>query len=168
MLSGKELFLENVYANVLGGNIGGNLKFKINQDFSYGAALKIINLDIARFINDFDLKEKFEMTGRLSGDLALKGKGSDIEILNAKLSSLESGGRLIIKNTKFLENMARDTNQSLDLLVENFKNYHYNTGTIKLFIENRNLIMDTVLDGEAGKRNIDIILHDFKSKKEGI
>jgi hypothetical protein len=165
-LSGRELFLEGLSAKALDGNIGGNLKFKIDQDFSYGAILSITNLDITRFINDFDLKEKFEMTGRLSGDLIFKGKGSDIEILNGKLSSLESGGMLIIKDTKFLENMARDTNQSLDLLVENFKDYHYNIGTIKLFLDNSNLILDTVLDGETGKRNINIVLHDFRSKKE--
>jgi hypothetical protein len=168
MLSGKELFLENVYAKAFDGNIGGNLKFKIDQDFSYDAVLRITNLDIARFINDFDLKEKFEMTGRLIGDLAFKGKGSYIEILNGKLSSLESGGMLIIKDTKFLENMARDTNQSLDLLVENFKDYHYNIGTIKLFLDNSNLILDIVLDGETGKRNINIVLHDSRLKKEGI
>jgi len=166
MLSGKELFLENVSANAFDGNIGGNLKLKIDQDFSYGAVLKITNFDIARFIDDFDLKEKFEMTGRLSGDLTFNGKGPDIETLDGKLSSLESGGMLIIKDTGVLENMARDTNKSLNLLVENLKDYHYTIGTIKLFLDNSDLIMDTVLDGETGKRTISIVLHDFRLKKE--
>ena len=165
-LSGKELFLEGLSAKALDGNIGGNLKFKIDQDFSYAAILSITNLDIARFINDFDLKEKFEMTGRLNGDLTFKGKGPDIKILNGKLFSLEPGGMLIIKDTKFLENVARNSNQSLDLLVGNFNNYHYNIGTIKLFLENNNLVLDIALNGETGKRDINIVLHDFKLKKE--
>ncbi len=165
-LFGKELFLEGLSAKAFDGDIGGNLKINIDNDIGCVAALKFINFDIARFINDFDLKEKFEMTGRLSGDLVFESKGAEIKILNGKFSSLESGGMLIIKDTKFLENMARNTNQSLDLLVENFKNYHYNTGTIKLFLENNNLALDTALDGETGKRDINIILHDFKLKKE--
>jgi hypothetical protein len=166
-LLGKELFLDGVSACALDGDIGGNLKFRIALDIDYGADLKFTNLDIARFINDFDLKEKFEMTGRLGGDLTLKGKGTDIEILNGRLSSLESGGMLMIKDTKFLENMARNINQSLDLLVENFKNYHYNIATIKLFLDKSNLIIDAALDGETGKRNLNIVLHGFRLKKEG-
>ena len=66
-----------------------------------------------------------------------------------------------------LENMARDTKQPLDLLVESFKDYQYNIGTIKLFLDHNNLTLDIVLDGEAGKRELKIILHDFSIKKEG-
>ena len=106
------------------------------------------------------------MTGRLNGDLVFENRGTEISILNGKLSNLGSGGMLIIKDTKFLENMARNTGQSTDLLVENFKNYHYNIGSIKLFLENNNLALDTALDGETGKRDINIVLHDFKLKKE--
>lgn len=167
-LSGKELFLENFYAKAFDGNIGGNLKFKIDQDFSYGASLKITNLDIARFIDDFDLKEKFEMTGRLTGDLAFKGKRFYFEILNGKLSSLEPGGMLIIKDPRFLENIARNTNQSLNSLVENFKNYHYSIGDSNLFLDNGNLVLDIVLYGGKGRRELKIVLHDFRLKKEGI
>ena len=167
-LSGKELLLENVYAKAFDGTIGGNLKLKMDRDFSYDALMKVTNFDIASFINDFDLKEKFEMTGTLKGEVVVKGNGAFLEILTGKLSSLESGGSLIIKDTRFLENMARNTNQSKDLLVENFKDYHYTIGAIKLFLDKGNLNLDIALDGETGKRNITIVLHDFILKKEGI
>jgi len=163
----KELFLEGMSAGVLDGNISGNLKFNIDQNMSYEAILKFTNLDIARFIDDFDLKKKFEMTGRLEGTLVFKGRGADIEILSAELSSLQPGGILMIKDAKFLENMARSSNQSLDLLVENFQNYHYNIGTIKLFLDKGDLILDAALEGETGKRDLNIVLHDFSLKKEG-
>ncbi len=166
-LSGKELSLSGASAQALDGNIAGSLKLKIDKNASYGAVLKFTNLDIARFIDDFQLQEKFEMTGRLSGNLTLQGKNAEIEILNGEFSTLESGGMLIVKDTKFLENMARNTNQSLDLLVENFKNYHYNIGIIKLSLDNNNLMLGAALDGETGKRNINIVLHDFRLKKEG-
>ncbi|MCX5656685.1 MAG: YdbH domain-containing protein, partial [Candidatus Omnitrophica bacterium] len=132
-LSGKELLLEGLSAKALDGDIGGNLKLKVDQDISYSAILKFIKLDISKFVNDFNLKDKFEMTGRLSGDLVFESKGAEIKVLNGKFSSPESGGMLIIKDTKFLENMAHNSSQPINLLMESFKNYHYNMGTIKLF-----------------------------------
>jgi Dicarboxylate transport len=166
-LSGKELFLDGLSAKAFDGGIDGNLKINIDQDIGCGAALKFMNLDISRFINELDLKEKFEMTGRLKGDLVFESRGDKIRILNGRFLSLEPGGLLIIKDTKFLENMARNTNQSLDLLVDNFKNYHYNTGDMKLFVEHNNLVSDIVLDGETGKRDINIVLHNLQLKREG-
>jgi hypothetical protein len=98
--------------------------------------------------------------------LTFKGAGHDIEILSGELSSFGSGGILVIKDTNFLQNMARKTNRSLNLLVENFKDYHYNIGTIKLLLDNGDLVLDSVLEGETGKRDINIVLHDFRLKKE--
>jgi len=166
-IAGNQLNLSPVSAQSLGGIIDADIKIKFDQIAGYEAVLKFTALDIAKFIRDFDLKDKFEMTGRLSGNLTLKGQGSDIKTLNGELSTLKSGGMLIIKDTKYLENIARNTNQSLDLLVENFKNYHYNIGAIKLSLNNNNLMLDAALDGETGKRDIKIVLHDFSLKKEG-
>jgi hypothetical protein len=74
---------------------------------------------------------------------------------------------LIIKDAQVLKNLASNTNQSADLLMENFQNYHYNIGALKLFLDNGNLILDAALDGETGKRDLNIVLHDFSLKKEG-
>jgi hypothetical protein len=107
------------------------------------------------------------MTGRLSGDLKLKGRGEQIEILQGSFSTLPPGGTLVIMDTKFLERMAHNTRQPLDLLVESFKNYPYNTGLMSLGFENGSVILKIELEGEAGKRNLNVILHDFSVGKEG-
>jgi hypothetical protein len=166
-LSGKELLLERLSARVFDGTIGGTVRFGIDREAACDAALKVTAIDAARFVDDFDLKEKFEMTGRLSGDLVFKSKGPEIKVLDGKISSLESGGMLNIKDTAFLENLARASNQPLELLVANLRDYHYNIAGIKLFTENENLALKTVFDGETGKRTINIILHDFRLQKEG-
>jgi hypothetical protein len=46
--------------------------------------------------------------------------------------------------------------------VESFKDYHYNTALMKLSFDKGNIILDVALEGEAGKRNLSIVLHDFK------
>jgi len=128
--------------------------------------LPTVNLE--KFINDFELDEKFQMTGVLSGHLVLNGNGGDINILNGDFFMAEKGGTLIIKDTRFLENIARSSDQSFEILVESFKNYHYNNGKIKILLKQEKLILDMVLDGEAGKRDLNITLHNFKPKKDDL
>jgi len=56
----------------------------------------------------------------------------------------------------------------VELLVDNFKNYHYSSGTINLSLDNENINLDLALDGKSGKRDLNITLHDFLStKKDG-
>ncbi|MDP2911079.1 MAG: hypothetical protein Q8N76_01950, partial [Candidatus Omnitrophota bacterium] len=61
-----------------------------------------------------------------------------------------------------LENVAKQSNQPLDIIVESFRNYNYNNGMISLGMESGNLVMDIKLDGKAGKRNLAVVLHNFK------
>lgn len=161
-LDGKTLSLSAVQAKALGGDLLGNLTLKIDKEAQYMARLECLGLDIEKFVQDFNLREKFDMTGRLKGELRLEGRGSRIELLKGDFSVLEPGGTLIIKDAKFLENMARSTKEPLDLLVESFKNYGYNMGLITLGIEESNVILKIALEGEAGKRNLSVILHNFK------
>jgi hypothetical protein len=45
--------------------------------------------------------------------------------------------------------------------MESFKDYHYNTGVMKLSKAQDDLSLDIALDGEKGKRNLMVTLHDF-------
>jgi len=51
-------------------------------------------------------------------------------------------------------------------MVENFKNYRYNTGLLSLGLEDNNVILKLALEGNAGKRNLEVIFHDFKLGRE--
>ena len=127
--------------------------------------MEFINLDLAKFVDDFNLGKKFQITGRLNGAMNFKGAGFDIYALTGDFSATEYGGMLVIKDTRFLENLARNYEQPLDILVESFKDYHYNIGTMRLSLDKENLILDVALDGDAGKRNLNIILHNFVLRK---
>ena len=160
------LSLYGVSARTLDGDLRADMDLKINKQAQYTLNLKCADLDIERFVRDFNLREKFDMSGRLSGDLKLQGKGAHIEILGGNFSTLEPGGTLVIRDTKFLENMARKSRQPLDLLGESFKDFRYNTGVMSLSFEEGNIILKIELEGEAGKRNLKVVLHNFSLGKE--
>ena len=167
-LKEEVLFLDSLSAKVLEGQLKGDLSFRIDQEREYLANLEFVNLNLAKFVDDFNLDKKFQVTGSLSGAVAFNGKGSDINTLAGDFSAAESGGIMVIKDNSILENLARNSKQPLDILVESFRDYHYNTGIMKLSLDKGNLVLDIALDGETGKRNLNITLHDFRLKREGL
>jgi len=167
-LDGHEVVLDDLTARAFGGAIFGDAVLKIDLNPSYLAHLKFRNLDLQEFVHDFELEEKFQMSGLMGGQLIVKGRGARFTILNGDFAMMPSGGTLEVRDIRFLENMARGSHQPLDILVESFKNYHYNTGTIKLSLDEADLILDMALDGETGKRDLNITVHDFTLKKDGL
>jgi hypothetical protein len=115
--------------------------------------------------NDFNLNEKAEISGKINGTLVLEGKGSNIKVISGNFTTAEGGGVLTIKDNDYLKKMAAKSGQSLEILMESFRNYHYNIGVIKLSLNDGNLILDVALEGEAGKRNLNIRLHDVKLRR---
>jgi hypothetical protein len=164
-LEDKSLFLDSLSAEVLGGAIRGSAHLELRPAGEYLVELQAKDVDLAAFINDFNLGEKVSLSGSLSGSVTLQTKGYDISLLSGDFSAEAPGGMLTIKDTAYLEGIARSSSQPMDLLVESFKNYRYNTGMMKLSFEKDNLILDIVLEGEAGRRNLSVTLHDFKLRR---
>ncbi len=154
-----------VSAKVLNGIV--QLDLKIDKGLCYSLDMKCADFDIEKFIQDFNLREKFDMTGKLNGTLKVKGQANRIEMLEGDFSTLLPGGKLVITDTKFLENMAKTTRQPTSLLVESFKNYWYNIGVMNLGLEKGNIFLKINLQGDTGKRDFNLILHDFKLWEEG-
>jgi len=161
-LEKDSLSFDHITAELFNGEFTGYFALKINKDRVYLVNLKFINIDLEEFVKDFNLDDKFEASGKLGGVLSLKGRNLNIESLNGDFSTSESGGKLVIKDARFLENLANSSKQSFDLLVENFKDYHYNTGLTKLSLDKGNLIFNIALEGGDGRRNLIITVHNFK------
>lgn len=165
-LKDSTLRINPLLINFLGGNAKGEFSITLDEDMDYSLMLDIQGMEIKRFVDDMGFNEKFDMTGRLGGAFYLSGRGHGIKDIKGDFSTDGQGGVLIIKDKTFLENVARQSNQPLDIIVESFRNYNYNNGVIKLFMESGNIALDLRLDGGAGKRSLIIILHDFKKGKE--
>jgi len=166
-LEGSNLNLDSLSAQLFNGDVLGDLSLKLDKEGAYRADLEFIDLDMDTFVKDFKLEEKFNLSGKLSGVVKIAGRGLDIEIIEGNFKVNASGGTLTISDTGYLEKMARNSGESLDISVESLKDYHYNSGRLKLYLEKSDLILDIALEGEAGKRNLDVILHNFRLKKEG-
>jgi hypothetical protein len=160
-LKGKELTFSGLTARLFDGEIRADAHLTLDAPPEYAADLKFINIDIERFIKDFKLEEKFQMTGKLSGNITLKGKGVELSIIDGDFSAGEAGGIMVIKDDMTLKKMAQASSQPLDIFVESFKDYHYNTGVMKLYKKQKDLTLDIALEGEKGKRDLAVTIHDF-------
>ncbi len=160
-LKDEYLFLNSLSAKIFGGFLQGNCRISLTQPFGYQADLNFVNLDLNVFVKDFDLKEKVEITGKVSGFLKSQGQQDKIEFMNGNFAAGLEGGVLTIKDLRFLENMARRSGQAMDLVVESFKNYHYNKGVTTITLQDNNIVFFINLEGNTGKRQLDIVPHDF-------
>jgi len=159
---GNRWLLTSLSAKLWDGRIQGNLSLEFDKAPGYLANLNFINCSLESLIKELDWGEKLRISGLLDGKIVLEGRGADMNVLSGDFSTHQPGGVFIIKDRRWLERLSWGSNQSLDILVESFKNYNYNTGVIKLSLEKNNLILGLALDGDAGKRNLDIIVHGFK------
>ena len=167
-LDEKAVFVDSLSAKIFDGQVEGDLSVNLAKSPEYLCHLKFENVDLDRITTDFKLKEKLQLSGKLIGDLVLKGSGANIQILGGDFSAMEPGGKMIITDDKMLKDIAKNSNQSMDILVESFKDYRYNTGIMKLSLEEGNLVFNVAMDGEAGKRNLAIVLHGFKLGSLGL
>lgn len=165
---GVGVFFDSLAGRVFNGTIGGNLSFSLAKGLRYYMDLKVDNADLAGFVNDFDLKEKVQMSGLAAGRLVVEGQGGNMHVINGDFTVTPPGGILLIKNKALLDQIARNSQQPLEIVVESLQNYHYDNGEVKLSLDQNNLVLDTALDGAAGKRNFYIVYHDFSLGKEGL
>lgn len=160
-LKNNLLTLDSLSAQVLGGQAQGSAKLFLGRDMHYTANLEFIKLDLATIVRDFKLEEKVQLQGNLGGSFILEGSGLSIQAIGADMSADKEGGTLTIKDHNYLGALARKTNQSMELIVDSFKSYRYNAGVVKLSLQDANLVFDIKLEGEAGKRDLTVVLHDL-------
>lgn len=165
-LEGESISFGSIFGKILGGRLQGQSALRLSQVPQYRLDLQFIELDLSRFIADFNLQERFQLTGRASGSVALEGTPQRVSFLGGDFQVLSPGGRLLIKDPAVLENLSRMAGQSLKVLVEGFQDYQYNIGTMDFSLDNNDLVWKIGLNGEGGKRDLTVVWHDFQSKEE--
>lgn len=162
-VNGMTLSLNGLSAEMLDGRVAGNGKVRFDKEMIYSAMLDLAEISLEKGVKDFDLEKRIGLTGKISGILAVEGKGVQAPVIDGMLKSLD-GGTLAIKDETMLENLARSSQQSLGVLVEGFTDYHYNIGLIKLSSDEGNLVGQVNLEGEKGRRDLTVVLHNFNLK----
>lgn len=78
-------------------------------------------------------------------------------ILSAMFHNTTPGKILVKGDVSFLKgNLSQDYYR---LLIENFKNYQYNSGEISARSKGKDIVVKGVFDSDLGKREIEILLH---------
>ena len=155
------LALGNISVSVLSGIVEGGALIKPGKDPSWSVALNLKDIRLEKAIETFELGEKMSMSGSVSGPLRFSGEGKALAGLKGKLAASPEGGVLTINDQKWLDTIARYAKQDISVIVESFKDYSYNEGTIRFGLKGTSIIMEAHLNGEQGKRDLLISLRDF-------
>lgn len=164
-LDKEKLYFKDLAADFLGGVIEGKAVVSLSSDFEIFFEAEMRDLDLEKATQEFDFEEKASLEGKIGGKFIAKSSAQGVKNIDGKLLIQDPGGVLTIQDKSFLENISRSSRIPLDILVESFKNYRYNIGNIELFLDNGNLNFNVALDGEAGKRNLNIVVHAFNLKR---
>ncbi|MBN1527174.1 MAG: YdbH domain-containing protein [Candidatus Omnitrophica bacterium] len=156
----RTIILDGLSADLFGGKVSGNATVALNTAAPHELILEARSLDVDKMLGELDISKRIRMTGIVSGDLDLKLKGPALTSLKGTFAASQEGGTLVIVDEKILEAVAERTKQPLDIIKQSFQDYRYTSGTVGLTLEKGSVILDIALDGDKGKRNISVILHD--------
>lgn len=157
----QKLSFKPFSGQMLSGLMDGDIHVRIAEGPEYTGRFNFYDLDLAEFVNAFHLNEKAEIQGLLNGTVVLEGRGKNFKILNGHFSCGPQGGNVIIKDVRILKRFVTPSNQSANLLMESLKNYHYTTGDVELSLNQGAALLEIHLNGPAGRRNLQIRLHNF-------
>lgn len=158
-LKGRTLALDNLSADLFGGKVSGGAAIALDAA-PHELMVKAGGLDVDKMFGELDISKKVRMTGIVSGDLAMKIKTAALTSLKGVFAASKEGGTLVIADEAILEAVAERTGQPLDIIRDSFKDYRYTSGTVGLSLEEGSVVLEIALEGDKGKRNISVILHD--------
>ena len=135
----------------------------VNGEAAFGApgfrmegVLEMIGLNAAELVRIFDFGERIQATGAFSGQFSFIFDGSRFLALSGGLLN-KAGGRVHVIEAPALPDVVLDT--ATNIVVESLKNYYYDRGELSVSLEERNVKIDFMLDGPAGRRDITVVWH---------
>ncbi len=146
-----------------GGTMKGAFSASAYAPPSYEGSFSLSDADLSELSDEMEVKNKFILTGRVSGTFNISGNtDSPVEVVTGRFTASKEGGILYIKDEKILGDIAKAGGGNIDLVMEGFKNYAYTEGDLDIDTEGTDMVMNAVMDGPAGKRRLEMVLHDFK------
>ncbi len=148
-------------AEFLGGALAGGIELHVGTQPRYTLHANITSLDLPVAVHDFELEKKLRATGELGGRITLTGGAGGIESLEGELTSVSPGGDIVIEDRSLLEDLAARAKQPIEIVEASFKEYHFDTGQVRLGLEDGALGLRIEMNGAKGTRKLDVYLHDF-------
>jgi hypothetical protein len=158
----REIYFEKIEAETLDGKMAGDIDFSVREK-TYSFDLDLHNIALEALAQSFDFEKKLGISGELSGNIRISAKDEELLDIKGDLAVPLPGGDFIIKDQKFLKTIASNSNQSLQMVNESFKDYHYSEGVLELSLKEGNLVIKADLNGEKGRRDFLITYHAFNA-----
>lgn len=159
--SGDALSIPEFKVSAFEGEIKGSCMANLSSaGVKFSADITGKGIDLAKLDEDFNLKEKFEVTGLCDFYLKAKGNQKGLTELSGDLTAHEGGGKFIITDKDTLNRLNVSQEINLDAALEGIKNYRYDTGLARIYIEDGNIVVRMFMDGALGKRDLTVVLHD--------
>lgn len=162
VLENSKVTLSPLTARILGGTVQAKLEFWPLGSQAYYGNFSASNLSLQRITDDFELKERFDMTGIFNGDLSIAGYGMHVSMLNGSFNTLSPGGTLTVTDKETVKTLAHTAGQDAGAVMDSLRDYRYDTGVLSVQLPEKNLILDLHFDGAQGKRTLQIVVHSFK------
>ncbi len=167
-----DLVIHILQGKLLGGVFKGDVILQLFKEPAYQANMVLNALSLPQIIQDFKLKDRFSLTGALSGHIELKGKGKKFSMIKGDLRN-GLGGELTINDTQFIKDMVKRMKLnkvagSEELFVASLQHYPYNNASVVLVLEHNDLMLNADLAGETGRRSFPIVYHDFNLERLGL
>jgi hypothetical protein len=112
-------------------------------------------------IEAFEWDKKVSVTGLFTGKMDIEGQGNGIARLEGAFDAKAGGGDIRILDQAFLQRIADNSKQPIEIVRASFENYHYTNGRARFRLEGKDILLNLDLEGDAGKRNLEVNLHDL-------
>lgn len=159
-----------LYGKCEGGDVSGNFEFYYTKGFTWN-----VNL-FASKVNCQPIAEKLvgkyvNLTGELDGNIAVQGQVTEITNCHGTLT-LPNPGKLEIKSMNDLidrlpTDMIALKRDAAKLAINAFRDYPYDSGTLKIDYTPKGGMSTLALDGPVGKRQFDVALHPYALSENG-
>lgn len=146
----------------LSGTADGSLELATRMPLSCSLECNLAGISLERAVRDLKLADRIDLSGSLFGHCSMALEGTSFSRLEGDFSLLEPGGSLTITDTSFLDSLAKSSQQPLEMIMESFRDYRYNSGKARLASQEGNLVLEVSLDGAQGKRSLNVVWHDFR------
>ena len=77
------------------------------------------------------------------------------------LHDVDEGGDIVIRDAALLKDLAKRVRQPLEIVEAGLKEYRFNTAAARVFLDGPSVGIAVQMDGEKGKRDLEVRLHDW-------
>jgi hypothetical protein len=133
----------------------------IDKDISYDAVVKLEKINLGLLAKMLGAGEKVDISGKMGGEISLSGKDFRIDAIKGEFKAIGTGGTVIIKDEEFINTLARQSKQPVEMIRDSFKFYNYTSGTLSVSKDKDAILLHLLMEGLQGKRDLTIALHGF-------